>query len=313
MRAIGGTRIEWEDIPPAVRSAVEDELGASVVRADNQPGGFSPGLAARCVLADGRRIFLKAVSPAQNPHSCRIHRREAEVAADLPDSVPHAPLRHVHDDGEWVVLGFDEVAGRQPTEPWTLEELDRVIPAVRALGRTRLAPDHGLQSVVQRHRPVFQGWRRLAGGDGDAGVLDDWARARLDLLAELESDWEEAAAGEVLIHADLRADNMLLDQDGAVTFVDWPWACVGAPFVDLAFFLPSVGLGGGPDPAAVIDRYGLLHGVDPHAFLAVSVAVAGFLQRSSLDPPPPGLPALRSFQQAQADVSLAWLRATISA
>lgn len=313
MRAIGGTRIGWEDIPVEVRAAVEAVLGASVVRADNQPGGFSPGLAARCRLSDGRPIFLKAVSPAQNPHSCRIHRREAEVAAKLPDRVRHAPLRYVHDDGEWVVLAFDEVDGRQPTEPWTLEELDRVIPAVRALGRTRLAADHGLQSVVQRHRPVFQGWRRLAGGDGDAGVLDDWARAHLDVLAELESHWEEAAAGEALIHADLRADNMLLDEHGEVTFVDWPWACVGAPFVDLAFFLPSVGLGGGPDPATVIDRYDLLHGVDPHAFLAVSVAVAGFMQRSALDPAPPGLPSLRAFQQAQADVVLPWLRSSLRA
>lgn len=305
MRASGGVRIEWTEIPAGVRTEVEGLLGAEVVEATNQAGGFSPGLAARCRLSDGRRVFVKAVSPEQNPQAPRIHRREAEVGGLLPAEVAAPRLRHVHDDGRWVVLVFDEVDGRQPGEPWSRDDLDAVVPAVLELAGHR-APD-GLESAAARHEVVFRGWRRLAGGDGDADRLDDWTRAHLDRLADLEEGWVEASRGTSLVHADIRADNLLIGPGGEVTFVDWPWACAGAPFLDLVFMLPSVGLGGGPSPVEVIERHGLLRTEDPDAVRATAVALTGFFQRSALDPAPSGLPLLRPFQQAQADVALGWL------
>jgi hypothetical protein len=309
VRASGGNRIAWADIPADVRHQVEAAVGARVEYARNQAGGFSPGLAARCRLSDGRRLFVKAASPEQNPFACRVHRREAEVASQLPSWLPAPRLRHVVDDGHWVALVFDEVDGHPPSEPWTLDQLDVVVPAIVDLGR-RVTPSPlpHLQSVVERHRPVFDGWRRLAGGDGPVERLDGWAAGRLDDLAALEAGWEEAAIGDTLLHADLRADNLLLTADGTVVLVDWPWACVGAAFVDPLFMLPSVGLGGGPAPAAVVARYGLFVDVDRDAVLAVLAACTGFFVRSSLDPPPPGLPSLRAFQAAQGELALEWLR-----
>src|SRR5450755_3011981 len=58
-------------------------------------------------------------------------------------------------------------------------------------------------------------------------------------LAELEAGWPAAAAGTALAHTDIRADNILLTQD-RVVFVDWPWACIAAPWFDLLTMLPSV-------------------------------------------------------------------------
>ena len=307
MRASGGRRIEWHDVPPRVRGAVEGALGAHITSAVNQPGGFSPGVAARCELSDGRQTFVKAVSPDQNPHACRIHRREAEIARQLPSWFPAPALRHVVDDGEWVVLVFEEVAGHTPNEPWTWDDLDLVLPAIGDLARRATPSPVDAQSVVDRHRPVFDGWRRLAAGDGDVSGLGRWAVDHLHELAAREPRWEDAASGDTLLHADLRADNILLGDDGRVWFVDWPWACVGAAFVDVAFMLPSVGLGGGPPPAAVVERYGLFAGVGDEDLVAVVVALAGFFLRSSLDPPPPGIPAVRAFQRAQGDVAVAWL------
>jgi aminoglycoside phosphotransferase (APT) family kinase protein len=306
MRAEGGSRVEWDEIPTEVRAAVEGALGATVLAARNERGGFSPGLAARCALSDGGRAFIKAVSAAQNPLAPRIHRREAEVAALLPASVPAPELRHVHDDGDWVVLVFDEVAGHQPAEPWRWADLDVVIPAVLALG-THRAPD-GLQSAADRHRAAFDGWRRLSAGDGDVDRLDPWTASNLDLLARIETEWDDASRGTALVHADVRADNLLVDDRGGVTVVDWPWACVGAPFLDAVFLLPSVGLGGGPPPTEVVARYGLFDAVDDAALLAAAVALAGFFRRAALDPPPPGLPHLRAFQAAQGDVARDWVR-----
>ena len=52
-------------------------------------------------------------------------------------------------------------------------------------------------------------------------------------------NWEAAAEGPTLVHADLRADNDLLTGDRVVV-VDWPWACLAAPWFDLVAMLPSV-------------------------------------------------------------------------
>lgn len=309
MRASGGRRLEWSDIPRAVRASITEAIGAEISAAHNQPGGFSPGLAARCELVGGGRVFVKAVSPEQNPHACRIHRREAEIAGQLPGWVPAPTLRHVVDDGHWVALVFDDVSGRPPHEPWTLDELDVVMPAVRSLGESLTpSPVTGLQSVVDKHRPIFSGFRRLAAGDGDPAGLPTAARKELTRLARIEEGWEAAAGGVTMLHADLRADNVLIGDDGAVTFVDWPWGCVGRSFLDPLFMLPSIGLAGGPDPAAVVERYGLFEDVADDDVLAVLAALTGFFFRAALDPAPPGIPTLPAFQAAQGEVALRWLR-----
>ena len=99
---------------------VAEELGSPVVEAKNQPGGFSPGVAARCALADGTRCFIKAVSPDQNPDSARMYREEAAIVARLPVYLPAPKLRALIDDGHWIVLVFEEIRGSPPALPWTI-------------------------------------------------------------------------------------------------------------------------------------------------------------------------------------------------
>jgi hypothetical protein len=77
------SRIHWTDVPEAIRDDIESFLGARVLQSKNQNGGFSPGLAARCVLSDGRRCFVKAVSSYPNAHTPDIHRREGRIARML--------------------------------------------------------------------------------------------------------------------------------------------------------------------------------------------------------------------------------------
>ncbi len=72
-----GRRLQWRDLPAAVRIGIEARLGSAVLTAESQAGGFSPGLASRLGLADGSRAFVKAVSSGQNPDSPGMHRREA--------------------------------------------------------------------------------------------------------------------------------------------------------------------------------------------------------------------------------------------
>ncbi|KOV65849.1 phosphotransferase [Streptomyces sp. MMG1121] len=305
-----GVRTPWEELPPAVRHAVGEMLGAPVVRSRTQSGGFSPGVAARVRTATGGTGFVKAVSAEANPHSPVLHRREARNAAALPAAVPAPRLLGTYDDGTWVALVFEEVAGSQPHVPWRPDELRRVLDAVTVLGRTGTPCPLDVPSAAEDLAEAFSGWRGLL--DGEAGDVRDrlgaWTADHLADLAALEARWPEGASGDTLAHADLRADNVLLTADGGVVFVDWPHALRAAPWFDLLVMLPCVRSQGGPDPEEVFTTHPLGRDADPDAVTAALAGFSGYLLRSSLNPPPPGLPTLRPFQRAQGEVALTWLR-----
>lgn len=297
-------RLAFEDLPEEVRHRLEGALGSPVVGATSRPGGYSPSLAARLDLADGRSVFAKAVSPAQNADAPDFLRREAKVAAALPESAPAPRLLHLLDDGTWVVMVYEHVDGALPRVPWDRADLERVLDATWRLAEVP-APS-SLPTIVERYRPLLDGWRNLARDPPPAGVLDDWSLRHLDRLAGAEPAWEEAVSGNELVHGDVRSDNVIIGPQG-VTFVDWPAACTGRNLFDVVSMLPSVALEGGGEPEDVLRAHGGER-VDRDAVTAVVLADTGyFLDRARLADPP-GLPTVRAFQLAQGRVGLAWLR-----
>jgi aminoglycoside phosphotransferase (APT) family kinase protein len=143
-------------------------------------------------------------------------------------------LLGIIDDGEWVVLIFEEIEGQPPRLPWSLSDLAATFAALERLSTAATpCPVPGVPTYGERHVEMFGGYRRLAGGDPTVDAIDQWSRTHLGRLAELEAEWEAAAAGDALVHSDLRADNLLVRPDGRVVVVDWPHASVGAPWVDL--------------------------------------------------------------------------------
>lgn len=316
--AVGGNRLAWRDLPAHLRDAIEAAAGSPVRAASNRPGGFSPGLASVLHLADGRSVFVKAVSAEQNPHSPQLHRTEAEVLARLPARVPAPRLLWSYDDGRWVALMTEAVDGGQPRQPWQRSELDRFLRVAAQLVDLLTPAPFPTAGIAERLGPALVGWRRMAADPGTVDVVGarvgaayrsdvEWARSRLDRLAAIEATWEAAAAGDTLLHADLRADNVLLTADGAVV-VDWPHACLGAGWVDLLVAVPSIAMHGGGDPQELWRRYPPGRAADPDAVTAVIAAAAGYFLRQGVQPAPPGLPRVRAFQLAQGEVALRWLR-----
>jgi hypothetical protein len=90
--------------------------------------------------------------------------------------------------------------------------------------------------------------------------------------------------------------------------VDWPHAAIGAAWIDLVFFLPSVAMQGGPKPWEIFESHSVGQGVEPDRVTAVVAAIAGFFIQQSRQPPPPGLPTLRRFQLGQGLPALEWLK-----
>ncbi|HEX6360285.1 aminoglycoside phosphotransferase family protein [Actinophytocola sp.] len=297
MVTASGVRIGWGDLPARVRHAVTDTLGGEVVDAVSQSGGFSPGTADRVRTARGRRAFVKAVSPAQNEHSPNMLRRESQVTAALPPEAPTPAVLGTYDDGDWVALVLTDVEGRHPDTPWRPDQLASVLAALDEL--TRIPPPAGTPTARDYLESDFTGWHRIRADP--PSTLDGWTAANLDDLCRLAERGIVALAGDTLVHADIRADNLLIDPHGTVTVVDWPHACRGPAWLDTLMLLFNVRLHGGRPDLVTVEA-------DRGDLVGVLAGLGGFFADAARHPPPVGLPSLREFQQAQADVVVSWLR-----
>jgi hypothetical protein len=281
-------------------------LGSKVVDIENQPGGFSEGLAALARLASGRRVFIKAVSSLTIPAVAAFHRREIAISQRLPRAVPAPRLVDTYDDGTWVALILEPIPGRLPDQPWRRDELDRVLAAVVDLAEI-LTPSPIDASILGA--PRLGGWRALA--DEPAAVtrlarLNRWAADHIDQLVALEERSALVSAGTTLLHGDLYPFNLMLTAD-RVFAVDWPHAWIGAPYCDAVTLLANTSLSG-IDPQPIAETHPLTRDLDPahiNVFLALH---AGFLFRIASTAGPSADPNLLDMMVALGRGSLHWLR-----
>ncbi|MFZ0891068.1 MAG: phosphotransferase [Thermoplasmata archaeon] len=306
-----GVRLDWPALPRGVRETIERHLDGPVRHVEIQHGGFSPAFAAILTSESGGEVFVKAGSPDPNPDVPQFYRQEWAIASALPEDAPAPRPLWFEDDGTWVLLGFEAIRGGNPTLPWKRSDLDRVVRALEEMTRVLTPSPIRAPSFGERHRTMFRGFRTLSNSvpapTGPLPALDPWIVRHLDELAKLEEPWEELTRGTTLLNCDVRADNILLRGD-RVYFVDWPWACIGPAWIELAAFLPSVAMQRGPKPWELFDSSQLAQNASPQAVRAFVAGLTGFFWEQSLRPAPPGLPTLREFQRAQGIEALEWLR-----
>ncbi|GAA0951120.1 aminoglycoside phosphotransferase family protein [Actinocorallia libanotica] len=298
--------MSWWNLPEGLRAQVTAALGAAPVSEEIQTGGFSPGVASRLTLVDGRRVFVKAISPARNPVAPDLYRRELSVMRRMPEHLPVPRLLWAQDDGDWVILAMECIDGRMPEEPWSPDELDRVVGAVDELAAALSPAPMRLRPLVEDLAENYTAWRTFAERGADP-ALPSWAVRNVGLLAALEAGWTRAAAGESMVHSDLRADNLLLTSDGGVSVVDWSYAVAGAPWFDLLTLLVSAAATG-TDPQREWEKADVARGAGENEVNAVLAAMAGDYLSSSLLPAPSNMPGLRAHQGEKGRAALIWLR-----
>jgi hypothetical protein len=236
-------------------------------------------------FADGSRAFLKLASVDPSPQWVRDERHVFECVSGA-----FMPLFLGFEEGDKPLLILEDMLpdARWPP-PWHPGDVDAVLAALREVAGAQLKG-----TLPRLTSDATAGWHDIARDPGpflSLGIASaDWLDRSLPaLLAASDSTPLE---GDALLHGDVRSDNLCL-RSGHAVLLDWNHARIGNPAFDVAFWLPSLVLEGGPGPE--------VFGVDEFA-----VFVAGFFAALAGQPPPAGAPRVRGFQRTQLEVALPW-------
>ncbi|HEY8646713.1 MAG TPA: hypothetical protein VIL77_12645 [Gaiellaceae bacterium] len=270
---------------------IERAVGSPPVRYEQRPGGYSTADRFAVTLADGRSVFVKS---AEAPNMAGWLRREHEVYAALSGSFIPA-LEGWDDDGVRPLLAIEDLSDADWTPRWDTARVAAVLEALAELADT--TPPPHTPAVRESFAELFDRWRVVESDPGpflsvglrDAAWLD---RALPVILAAVDS---APVSGDRVCHLDVRSDNLCF-RDGRAVLVDWNWTSLANPAVDVAAWLPSLRVEGGPPPWEVLPEGGVLG-----AFIAgVWAAVVGL-------PPPETAPTVRDLQRRQLAVALDWI------
>jgi hypothetical protein len=254
-----------------------------------ESSGYTVAYHAIAELADGTTVFVKA---ATEPVTAEFIRDEQRVFGAL--SGPFMPTLLAMDDEEPPLIVLEDLRAAHWPPPWDDARIDAVRQALAAVAAT---PPPAVVPSIGTHRDrLVTGWAEIEADPEPflgLGVCSGaWLRDALPTLREASET--APIDGDALLHLDVRSDNLCIAERGAV-FVDWNHACVGNPELDLAAWLPSLRLEGGPEPDEIL----------PGA-AGLAALLAGFFGSRAGLPAPVTAPQVRSFQLAQLRVSLLW-------
>lgn len=170
---------------------------------------------------------------------------ELAMLARVPAGLTARPLGVHETDGGDAPLAVvtTRVPGRMlPAAAWS--DPERLRSLARSLAVLHVRGDRGGLPVPERIDPVagaedaLAWWQEHEPETAEAVLAPVWpaVRAHLEPLRDAFG-----AADRVLLHGDVAAANLLVDDDGSVRFVDWEWSGVGDAARDLALI-------GGPVP-----------------------------------------------------------------
>jgi Phosphotransferase enzyme family len=238
-------------------------------------------------LEDGTRAFAKvAIDEPTAGYVRDEHRVYSQVEASfLPDFLGW------DDDGERPILVLEDLTGAHWPPPWRQGDVELVREALDELHSTEPPEKLPRLTIDELHT-----WREVEADPAPFLGLGLCSAEWLDeALPELLRATERCEVrGDAFVHLDTRSDNVCITDDGA-KIVDWNWAGLGNPLVDLAFWLPSLFAEGGPPPTEVLPDAGDLPAV-----------VSGFFAPIAGLPPPSGAPTVRPLQLVQLKVALPW-------
>ena len=236
---------------------------------------------------DGSRAFLKHAAPV-DPCPRWLRDEYAVYQAVSGSFMPR--LLGWDDDPERPLLVIEDLSAARWVPPWHDGDVEAMLATLAEIAAT----------TPRRPLPRFEdfgipSWESIADDPApflSTGLADaDWLEHALPTLVAAAE--RTPRAGEATLHCDVRSDNLCF-RDGRAILFDWNHAAIGNPALDIAAWLPSLTLEGGPQPdkVAVADEF--------------AAFVAGFFASRAGLPPQEGAPTVRVFQREQAEVAIPW-------
>jgi hypothetical protein len=266
-------------------------LGSPIVARRPVIGGFTPAERYVATLEDGRSVFVKA---AVNDLTAGWLRKEYRMYADLGGVPFMAELVGWADEDDLPILALEDLSRGAWPPPWSDE---RVAAVVEAFAQVAAATPPAWLRPSDLAEWIADGWMRVAEDPapllGTGLVTSAWLEEALPVLVDVAGP--AVLAGDRLCHFDVRSDNICFRDDGTAVLVDWNFAEVGNARLDMAFWLPSLALEGGPPPEAIL----------PDAAPEAAV-VAGYFASRCGEPPVPDAPGVRELQLRQLTQALPW-------
>ncbi|MBA2567730.1 MAG: phosphotransferase [Actinobacteria bacterium] len=253
--------------------------------------GYTPARRLLVSLADGTTVFAKV---AVNESTAEWLAAEHVVYSQVEG--PFLPRFLGYDDAKPALLLLEDLSDAHWPPPWPEGSIAAVLGSLEKVAAT--GPPHRVPPVEIYREEILEGWALVAQDTGPFLSFElcsrEWLVDALPIL--LEAARTAPIEGESLLHFDVRSDNIALVSDRAV-LVDWNWACIGNPMLELATWAPSLHVEGGPPPEELVPGC-------PPGFPAL---LAGFwAARIGLPPPEGAAPGLRDLQLAQLRVVLPW-------
>jgi hypothetical protein len=274
-----------------IEERVSQLLAADVVSLNRvQSRGYTTAFHAIAELGDGRKAFVKAGVEEVTSRFLR-----EEIAVYRAVQAPYMPVFHGADERDPPILVLEDLTDCFSAPPWTEGKVAAVLTLLEQLRATAAPPEVG---SAERYRADWTGrWERV-GADPEPflalGLCSrEWLREALPTLSAAAK--RVGLGGEVLVHTDIRSDNLAF-VDGGAKLVDWNWASAGDPKLDLACWLPSLRAEGGPLPEALM----------PEGGAEFAAMLSGVWAENAGLPPPPTAPGVRAAQLAQLRVALPW-------
>jgi aminoglycoside phosphotransferase (APT) family kinase protein len=295
-------RIDWAQLPIAIQERVQQLAGSEVRQAQSQTGGFSAGLASRVSFANGQRFFIKAV-PTSSEGTYELYVREAEVLRTIPRNLPAAHLVDAFTVDEWTVLVIEDVEGRHPERSATSPDTVHVLDSIAAL--TATPTDSALPHLSDEIVRDAGSWSRLE-AEGLMATTTPWCVQNFDLLRTAAERVTTAVAGDRLIHADLRADNILIEPSGRARLIDWPWAAKGAGWEDALLYLLDLRVEDAAAETSPLLDHPVFASSSTDDHIALLSAVGGSWFEKCRLPAPEGMTTLRDFQRREAIAATDW-------
>jgi hypothetical protein len=261
---------------------VQRLLGSPVAAERAVAGGYTHASRRIVTLADGRTAFVKT---AVDELTLGWLRNEHRIYSSLEGAFMPRML-----GWEEPVLVLEDLSDGHWPPPWRDGDVEAVKRALAELHA--VAPLPGLPKPEEQD-DLRGGWATVAADPEPFLGLELCSRAWLagSLPALLAASARAQLDGDSILHLDVRSDNLCL-RDGRCVLVDWNYTSRGNPVLDVAWWLPSLQLEGGPD-------------LEPSTELADLAAVfAGYLAcRAGLPEPARGV---RDIQKAQLEITLPW-------